>query len=198
MGTSEDTDARGEQIVLLDPAGRAVGTAPKIASHHGDTPFHLAFSCYLVDEGGRVLITQRAHQKLTFPSVWTNSCCGHPAPGEGLREAVQRRLRTELGVTVTAMTLTLPKFAYRAVAANGVVENEQCPVVRAVSAGPVRPNPAEVAAAEWRDWDACLDLAGRPESSPWYRLQLAELAPLGAPLDWPAAETSLLPPAIAW
>jgi isopentenyl-diphosphate delta-isomerase len=175
-----------------------VGTAPKIASHHDHTPFHLAFSCYLVDEDGRVLITQRAHEKLTFPSVWTNSCCGHPAPGEGLREAVRRRLRTELGVTVTEMTLVLPEFTYRAVAPNGVVEHELCPVVRAVGATEVRPDPAEVATAQWHDWDQCVKLAGQPESSPWYRLQLAELAPLGNPLDWPAAETSLLPPALAW
>jgi isopentenyl-diphosphate delta-isomerase len=198
MGSSSDTDVRAEEIVLLDPAGRAVGTAPKIASHHAHTPFHLAFSCYLIDQDGRVLLTQRAHEKLTFPSVWTNSCCGHPAPDEGLREAVQRRLQTELGATVTGLTLVLPEFAYRAVAPNGVVEHERCPVVRAVATGEIRPNPAEVAAAEWRDWDACLALAGHPESSPWYRLQLAELAPLGAPLGWPAAETALLPPAIAW
>ncbi|MCW2885328.1 MAG: isopentenyl-diphosphate Delta-isomerase [Streptosporangiaceae bacterium] len=198
MGRSGDIDVPAEEIVLLDPAGRAVGTAPKVASHHSDTPLHLAFSCYLIDEAGRVLITQRAHEKLSFPSVWTNSCCGHPAPGESLREAVRRRVQTELGVTVTAMTLALPEFAYRAVAANGVVEHERCPVVRAVSVGEVRPNPAEVAAAEWRDWDACVELAGHAESSPWYRLQLAELAPLGAPLDWPAAPTTLLPPAIAW
>jgi isopentenyl-diphosphate delta-isomerase len=198
MRSDSDTDVRLEEIVLLDPDGRAVGTAPKVASHHGDTPLHLAFSCYVVDQDGRVLITQRAHDKLSFPSVWTNSCCGHPAPGEGLREAVRRRLLTELGMTVTDMTLTLPDFAYRAVAANGVVEHEQCPVVRAVGAGPVRPNPAEVAAAEWRDWDACVELAGRPESSPWYRMQLARLTPLGTPLTWPAADTALLPPAITW
>jgi isopentenyl-diphosphate delta-isomerase len=199
MGRSSDIDVRGEEIVLLDPAGRAVGTAPKVASHHDHTPFHLAFSCYLVDEAGRVLITQRAHDKLSFPSVWTNSCCGHPGPGEGLREAVRRRLQTELGVAVTgALTLVLPQFTYRAVAANAMVEHERCPVVRAVGATEVRPNPTEVAAAEWRDWDACVELAGRPEASPWYRLQLAELAPLGAPLGWQAADASLLPPAIAW
>ena len=135
MRRNSDIDVPTEEIVLLDPAGRAVGTAPKVASHHSDTPFHLAFSCYLIDEDGRVLITQRAHEKLTFPSVWTNSCCGHPAPGETLREAVWRRVQTELGVTVTAMALMLPEFTYRAVAANGVVEHERCPVVRAGRGG---------------------------------------------------------------
>ncbi|GAA2104329.1 isopentenyl-diphosphate Delta-isomerase [Actinomadura alba] len=193
-----------EEIVLLDEAGAAVGTAPKASSHHRATPYHLAFSCYLVDDAGRVLITQRAHDKPTWPSVWTNSCCGHPAPGETLRGAVLRRLGDELGVRAGAggFTLLLPEFSYRAEMDNGVTEFERCPVVRVrvapPEAGTVRPNPVEVAAAEWRTWDECLELAGRPEASPWYRLQVEQLDPLGIPADWPAAPTSLLPPALSW
>jgi isopentenyl-diphosphate delta-isomerase len=193
-----------EQIVLLDEAGTAIGTAPKAESHHRATPYHLAFSSYLVDEAGRVLITQRAHHKATWPSVWTNSCCGHPAPGEGLRRAVLRRLGDELGMELGAegFTLILPEFSYRAEMDNGVIEFERCPVVRVRVSTPeaarVRPNPDEVAAAEWRGWDECLELAGRPEASPWYRLQIERLARLGTPSDWPAAPESRLPPALPW
>ncbi|HXA57611.1 MAG TPA: isopentenyl-diphosphate Delta-isomerase [Streptosporangiaceae bacterium] len=187
-----------EEIVLLDASGRAIGTAPKIASHHRETPYHLAFSSYLVDDSGLVLITQRAHHKATFPSVWTNSCCGHPAPGETLRETVTRRVGTELGVTVGDISLVLPTFDYRAVATDGVVEHEWCPVVRALATSPVHPNAEEVAAAEWRTWDECVKLVEHPGSSPWYREQMALLIPLGHPLDWPAADPALLPPALAW
>ncbi|MFI0443948.1 isopentenyl-diphosphate Delta-isomerase [Actinomadura sp. 6N118] len=190
-----------EEIVLLNEADEAIGTAPKAESHHRDTPYHLAFSCYLVDPNGRVLITRRALDKRTFPGVWTGSCCGHPGPGEGLRAAVLRRLETELGVTADTITSVLPRFRYRATASNGVVEYERCPVVRAVTAdAEPRPglDPAEVAEAEWRTWDECLELVRHPDSSPWYRLQLAELAPLGAPLGWPDAGTGDLPPALAW
>jgi isopentenyl-diphosphate Delta-isomerase len=193
-----------EEIVLLDAVGTAIGTAPKVASHHRETPYHLAFSCYLVDDAGRVLITQRAHDKVTWPSVWTNSCCGHPAPGEGLREAVRRRLGDELGVAVggDAFTLLLPGFSYRAEMSDGTVEHELCPVVRArydaAAAGAVTPNPAEAAAAQWWSWADCRELARRPESSPWFRLQLTELAALGDPLEWPAADPALLPPALSW
>ncbi|TDD94371.1 isopentenyl-diphosphate Delta-isomerase [Actinomadura rubrisoli] len=194
-----------EEIVLLNAEDEAVGTAPKAASHHRDTPYHLAFSCYLADTEGRILITQRALGKRTFPGVWTGSCCGHPGPREGLRDAVLRRLHDELGITddtlaAASLAPVLPGFQYRAVADDGTVEHERCPVVRAVvpSGGAVRPNPQEVEAAEWWTWEQCLDLAGRPESSPWYRLQLAELAPLGPPLDWPDAGTAALPPALAW
>ncbi|TMR06338.1 isopentenyl-diphosphate Delta-isomerase [Actinomadura soli] len=189
-----------EEIVLLNADDEAVGTAPKGASHHRDTPYHLAFSCYVVDTEGRVLITQRALGKRTFPGVWTGSCCGHPGPGEKLRDAVLRRLRDELGIPDAELMSVLPRFQYRAVAADGTVENERCPVVRATVPAnrTVHRNPDEVERAEWWTWDQCLELTGRPESSPWYRLQLAELAPLGAPLDWPDAGPGDLPPAIAW
>ncbi|MBW8482345.1 isopentenyl-diphosphate Delta-isomerase [Actinomadura parmotrematis] len=188
-----------EEIVLLNAADEAVGAADKVASHHGETPYHLAFSCYVVAPDGRVLITRRALSKRTFPGVWTGSCCGHPGPGEGLRDAVRRRLRDELGVTAGEITSVLPSFRYRAVAADGTVEHERCPVVRAVAAGEaVRRNPAEVEDAEWWTWQECLDLVDHPASSPWYRLQMAELAPLGAPLDWPDAGTAALPPALPW
>lgn len=195
---NEQTVTNGELIVLLDADGRATGTAPKAPSHHTDTPLHLAFSCYLTDPAGRVLITQRAHGKASFPSVWTNSCCGHPAPGESLREAVRRRVPDELGLEVEDLTLVLPEFRYRATAADGVVENELCPVVRARAAGELRLRPEEVADAEWRDWDACVALADHPSASPWFRSQMDHLVPLGAPADWPAASPSLLPPAITW
>ncbi|GAA2415499.1 isopentenyl-diphosphate Delta-isomerase [Actinomadura vinacea] len=189
-----------EEIVLLNEAGEAVGSAPKVPSHHRDTPYHLAFSCFLVDTDGKVLITRRALVKRTFPGVWTGSCCGHPGPGEGLRAAVLRRLRDELGVAARAVVPVLPGFRYRATAADGTVENERCPVVRAVTsaAASVRPDPKEVEDAQWWTWEECLALAERPESSPWFRLQIAELAPLGAPPDWPDAGTGGLPPALVW
>lgn len=187
-----------ERIVLVTPDGRAVGTAPKASSHHDATPLHLAFSCYLIDSAGRVLITQRAHTKRTFPSVWTNSCCGHPAPGESLRDAARRRVRTELGLEIDDVTLILPEFRYRATAADGVVENELCPVVRAAADGDVRPHPDEAAAVEWWDWESCVDLVRHPSASPWYREQMAQLTPLGEPADWPARPASLLPPAVRW
>ncbi|TYK45994.1 isopentenyl-diphosphate Delta-isomerase [Actinomadura decatromicini] len=189
-----------EEIVLLNADDEAVGTAPKNTSHHRDTPYHLAFSCYVVDTEGRVLITRRALGKRTFPGVWTGSCCGHPAPGEGLRDAVLRRLKDELGMSDAVLTSVLPRFQYRAVAEDGTVENERCPVVRATVPAneAVHPNPDEVEDAEWWTWERCLELAARPEASPWYRLQLAELAPLGAPPDWPDAGPADLPPALAW
>ena len=71
-----------ELVVLLHDEDRSIGAAPKSEVHHGSTPLHLAFSCYLFDDAGRVLLTRRALDKRAFPGIWTNSFGGHPAPDE--------------------------------------------------------------------------------------------------------------------
>jgi isopentenyl-diphosphate Delta-isomerase len=167
-----------ELIILVDEAGNAIGSAPKATTHHTQTPFHLAFSCYVFDPAGRLLLTQRAHDKATFPGVWTNSFCGHPAPGEDMSAAVERRAEQELGLRLRALTLALPRFRYEATGTNGVRENELCPVFTAISTSDVTPDPSEVAAVEWVSWATLRDevLAGERDVSVWCAAQVAELA----------------------
>ncbi|WP_407568252.1 isopentenyl-diphosphate Delta-isomerase [Arsenicicoccus dermatophilus] len=191
-----------EEVVLLDARGGALGTAPKAAVHHEDTPLHLAFSCYVVDDAGRVLMSRRAWDKATFPGLVTNSVCGHPAPGEPLAEAVRRRARTELGLTLDEVRVVLPDFAYRA-EMDGVVEHELCPVHVAPVSGSVapQPDPTEVAETWWEPWPALRDgvLAGDREVSPWCAEQVVLLADLpDDPRRWPAADLAALPPAAAF
>ena len=100
-----------ELVVLLDDGGRSIGAAPKSEVHHGCTPLHLAFSCYLFDDAGRVLLTRRALNKRAFPGIWTNSFCGHPAPDESMDDAVVRRARDELGVDIADCVVCCPIFA---------------------------------------------------------------------------------------
>jgi isopentenyl-diphosphate delta-isomerase len=168
-----------ELVVLLDDDGETIGTAPKATVHTRDTALHLAFSCHVFDAEGRILVTRRAIGKLTWPGVWTNSFCGHPAPGEDMLEAVHRRAEQELGLTLASVELVLPDFRYRATDAAGVVENEICPVFRAVAATPVDPRPEEVGEYRWVDPEELIPaVAHTPWAfSPWLTLQLPLLYP---------------------
>ncbi len=178
----------GDSVVLLSDQGRPIGTAPRLSVHTRETPLHLAFSSYLFDADGRLLITRRALHKRTWPGVWTNSCCGHPLPEEDAQEAVRRRVREELGLRITGLTLVLPDFRYRAVDATGVVENELCPVwVGRVDADELDVDPDEVAEVGWVPWpDLVRSTTATPQAfSPWAALQVPRLAALlatdGAP-----------------
>jgi isopentenyl-diphosphate delta-isomerase len=160
---------------------------------------HLAFSAYLFDPAGRLLVTRRALGKRTFPGVWTNSVCGHPAPGELLPDAVYRRAADELGLQVTALRLVLPRFAYRA-EMDGIVELELCPVYAGWVDRDHRldPAPDEVEDTEWVPWaDFAADVIGGQRTvSTWCSEQVPQLLALGAdPRRWPTAEDRLLPPA---
>jgi isopentenyl-diphosphate delta-isomerase len=195
MTDTRPTDPpREELVVLLDEGGNAVGTTDKAGVHHAGTPLHLAFSCYLFDGAGNVLVTQRALHKRTFPGVWTNSCCGHPAPGEALDDAVRRRVEQELGTTVTDLRLVLPRFRYRA-EQDGVVENEMCPVFVGTAEGDVRADPDEVGATRWEPWAEFRRgvLDGTRPVSVWCREQVAQLP--ADPAAAPAADEDELPPA---
>ena len=189
-----------DPVVLLDASGSPIGQAPKSTIHHDDTPLHLAFSCYVIDPAGRVLVTTRAASKPSFPGVVTNTVCGHPRPGEDLAEAVRRRAHSELGVDVRGLRLVLPDFRYRA-QMNGLVEHELCPVFVGFAADDsLAPDPAEVDAAVWVPWErfSAEVLEGRRSVSPWCAEQVPLLAGLGPdPLAWPAGPRAGLPPAAA-
>ena len=186
-----------EQVVLVGEDGHALGTAPKATVHGADTPLHLGFSCYVFDADDNVLLTRRALDKRTFPGVWTNSFCGHPAPGEPLAHAVRRRARDELGLEVGAVRLVLPHFRYRAEMA-GVVELELCPVVAVRVTRPVlRSDPSEVDDWAWEPWrDVVSAVTDGREVSKWCREQVALLGRLGDPADWPDEPAHLLPAAL--
>ena len=167
-----------ERVVLLDDAGEPIGTALKATVHTEETPLHLAFSCHVTDADGRLLVTRRALGKRAWPGVWTNSFCGHPAPGEDMTEAVARRALDELGITVVDLELVLPEFRYLAVDASGIVENELCPVFTARTFDEVLPDPDEVMQYEWVDAaDVAASVTRAPWAfSPWLTLQLPALA----------------------
>ncbi|MBV8542288.1 MAG: isopentenyl-diphosphate Delta-isomerase [Pseudonocardiales bacterium] len=170
--------AHDQLVVLLDDQRRPIGQLPKSQVHHAQTPLHRGFSCYVFDGSGRVLMTRRAISKQTWPGVWTNTCCGHPLPGEGYAQAAARRLADELGLRLTRSAVALPDFSYRAVAPDGVVENEFCPVLVATADGIPTPDPTEVLEHHWSPWPHIITLATTTPwvISPWSALQIPLLA----------------------
>lgn len=194
MSSGLALDADDDRVVLVDEAGKSVGTANRLAVHTAHTPLHLAFSVYLFDREGRVLITRRALDKTTWPGVWSNSCCGHPRPGETVETAVRRRVREELGITVHRLVPALPDFRYRARDASGIVENEICPVfVGFVDDQALSPDRDEVAEFAWVDFVSLAAAAAATPAvySPWCVLQLAQLN------DHVNRLTSLSPPQLS-
>ena len=180
-----------ELIVLVNARGEPTGTAEKIASHHAETPLHLGFSCYVFDDAGRFLATRRSAAKKVWPGVWTNSVCGHPAPGESFRAAIARRLDHELGMRADDVSVVLADHLYRAPPFRGIVEHEFCPVFVARARSAPQPNPDEVAEHRWMPWEDFVRAVrsdARNRFSWWCKDQLRQAAePFGASLTMRSA-----------
>lgn len=166
-----------DMIVYCDEQGTPTGTSPKLAAHDSETRRHLAFSVFIFNSKGELLLQQRALTKKTWPGVWSNSCCGHVMLHETVEAAAKRRLKYELGVTGVKLDIVLPDFRYRA-EKDGVVENEICPVLVGGFDGTPRPNPDEVNDIRWVDWNDFVVEVADPANgySPWAREEVELLA----------------------
>ncbi|WP_280235228.1 isopentenyl-diphosphate Delta-isomerase [Nocardia cyriacigeorgica] len=138
-------------VELVDDEGRAVGSCQVAQAHRAPGLLHRAFSVLLFDRAGRVLLQQRAQIKTRFPGRWSNTCCGHPAPGGSVTEAAGVRLIEEMGVRATLTEAGV--FRYHAEdPTSGRVEHEWDHVLigRLDDTTP-HPHPAEVADYAWVD-----------------------------------------------
>ena len=131
-----------EQLILVDERNRATGSAGKTAVHRAGL-LHRAFSIFVVDARGHIVVQQRSRDKYHSGGLWANSCCGHPRSGERTIAAARRRLREELGVT---SALSFGFFTrYQAELGNGMHENEFVYVYFGRLKSEPRPDPAEIA-----------------------------------------------------
>ncbi len=164
--------------MLVDDRGKPIGEAEKFSSHHADTPLHLAFSCYVFNDKSEFLVTKRAATKKVWPGVWTNSVCGHPAPGEAIADAIIRRLDYELGIMAKDFEVVLPQYRYKTPPYNGIIENEFCPVYLARATSELHPNPDEVSEWQWISWQKYVAAAEADQQdvySWWCKDQLKQL-----------------------
>lgn len=157
-----------ERVILVDELGVPTGTAEKLAAHRHPGLLHLAFSVFVHDGQGRILLQQRAAHKHHFRSLWSNTCCSHPRPGESAAEAGRRRLLEEMGIDVDLEVVG--RFTYRAEdAESGLVEHEVDDVLTGVYIGEPNPNADEVSAWRWAAIEQIeRDLADQPDKyTPW-------------------------------
>lgn len=168
-----------EHVVLVDRENNEIGTAQKDTVHTTDTPLHRGFSLFLFNSKNELLLTKRSSKKKTFPGVWTNTVCGHPEPEETAEAAARRRLQQELGITISDIKEVAP-YRYRFTDANGIVENEICPILVAYSDADPNPDQKETEGWRWMRWEDFLeDIKKNPDVySPWSREEAALIAPL--------------------
>lgn len=157
-----------EHVVLVNDKNEVLDTSPKDTVHTKNTPLHRAFSSFIFNSKGEILLSQRSGQKKTWPLVWTNSCCGHPSLNEKDETAVRRRVEEELGLKLDKIYEVFPGYRYRA-EKDGVVENEICPVFASFTDSQPQLNKEEVESIKWMSWlEFVAETKNHPDDwSPW-------------------------------
>ena len=135
-----------ERVILVDKLDNQIGTMPKMEAHQ-KAILHRAFSVFILNERGELMLQQRAHDKYHSRSLWTNTCCSHQREGEGNIEAGKRRLEEEMGFTTDLTELF--HFIYQAPFENGLTEHELDHVLLGYYQGPPKINNLEVADWKW-------------------------------------------------
>ena len=145
-----------ELVVLVDEHDRVLGTMAKADVHGATTPLHRAFSSFVFRSSDKhLLLQQRSARKPTWPLMWSNSCCGHPGPGESTIDAARRRLKYELGLDPRFLEEVAPyRYCFTR---DGIMENETCPILVGIVEHEPVINPDEVEAVRWREWNAFLE-----------------------------------------
>jgi isopentenyl-diphosphate delta-isomerase len=161
------------ELILVDEQDREIGFADKLAAHRGGGRLHRAFSVFIFNDAGELLLQQRAAVKYHFAGLWSNSCCGHPLRGQATAEAARRRLHEELGFDAPLREIFA--MAYEAAdPASGLTEREFDHVFGGRHDGAVSPAPAEVSAVRWIEPGLLgRELQARPECfTPWLGILL--------------------------
>ena len=134
-----------ERVILVDERDRELGAAEKLSAHRAGA-LHRAFSVFIFDGRGRLLLQRRARGKYHSGGLWSNTACGHPRPGEATDAAARRRLREEMGLDCELRPAF--EFVYRAELGGGLVEHEYDHVFAGASEEEPAPDPSEV--EDWR------------------------------------------------
>lgn len=162
-------DVEEERVILVDSEDRPLGTMPKMEAHE-KAVLHRAFSVFILNEKGEVMLQQRAAHKYHSPLLWANTCCSHQREGESNIQAGRRRLQEEMGFDAELQELF--SFIYKAPFDNGLTEHELDHVLLGHYSGAPHINPDEVQDWKWMSpRDIKADLIAAPENyTAWFRI----------------------------
>jgi len=162
--------SEAEELILVDDHDNETGYLSKAECHDGEGILHRAFSVFLFNEAGELLLQQRSRQKRLWGGYWSNSCCSHPRRGETMEVATRRRLRDELHIE--AELEFVYRFRYQATFGDAGAEHELCYVYLGCC-NTVVPNENEIQAIRFvTAQQLAVELATRAESlTPWFRLE---------------------------
>lgn len=177
--TTTSSNGTGEAILLelVDEDGRTIGTAEKLAAHQPPGQLHRAFSVFLFDEQGRLLLQQRALGKYHSPGVWSNTCCGHPYPGEAPFAAAARRTFEELGVSPSLMAEAGTVRYNHPDPESGLVEQEFNHLFVGLVQASLDPDPEEVGATAFVTADELAERHTKDPFSAWFMTVLDAARP---------------------
>lgn len=166
-----------EQLILVNELDEMVGTMEKMEAHQ-KAMLHRAFSIFIFNSKGELLLQQRAEQKYHCGGLWTNTCCSHPRPEEETSAAALRRLQEEMGFTTSLKKVF--DFVYKAPFSNGLTEYEFDHVFFGEYDGELQPNPREVAAVRYLKVDTIQSMMEEEPKlfTPWFHIAFPKM------MDW--------------
>ncbi|MEU7381786.1 MULTISPECIES: isopentenyl-diphosphate Delta-isomerase [unclassified Streptomyces] len=184
--SSSNGAAEAILLELVDEDGVTIGTAEKLSAHQPPGRLHRAFSVFLFDNRGRLLLQQRALGKYHSPGVWSNSCCGHPYPGEAPMAAAARRTYEELGISPSLLAEAGTVRYHHPDPDSGLVEQEYNHLFIGLVQSPLRPDPEEIAATAFVTPAELAERQARDTFSVWFPTVLDAARPAVRELTGPA------------
>ncbi|MFD7285349.1 isopentenyl-diphosphate Delta-isomerase [Streptomyces sp. NPDC059863] len=188
--TAANSSSNGAQetimLELVDEQGNTIGTAEKLSAHQPPGQLHRAFSVFLFDEQGRLLIQRRALGKYHSPGVWSNTCCGHPYPDEAPFAAAARRTHEELGISPSLLAEAGTVRYNHPDPASGLVEQEYNHLFVGLAQAAPRPDPEEVCETVFVTPAELTERHGKDTFSAWFMTVLDMARPAIRELTGPA------------
>ncbi|MEZ4753518.1 MAG: isopentenyl-diphosphate Delta-isomerase [Bdellovibrionota bacterium] len=164
-----------DKVILVNSQDEVLGFADKEASHDGKGVLHRAFSVFIFNSKGELLLQQRSKEKRLWPMFWSNSCCSHPTPEETYQAAAQRRINEELNIK-TPLKLHY-KFEYQAEFGEAGSEHEMCAVLSGVCDDQPKIDRNEIEAFRWISADKLTqEIKDNPDIfTPWFKMEWSEI-----------------------